>query len=230
MEAEEGAGIIKNETSGQTNGNWSSDPRLRQTSVAVCTASCTLIGTAHVMAQHRLLDDLNTGFVANLHRLGEEFMPLTEVRLLYLGGAKDVALSSHVNKSSILFVAERSDGQLERNGAKEAKGCLLRIKKPLGVRLYMPPYTIEGKMHVGLWQELAQLLDGDTRFLPLTDAVVSPALLTGESAFPFAAVNKNLIVHIGESSEALQRLRHDMQKVLDAEQREATDLVASHHP
>jgi hypothetical protein len=64
----------------------------------------------------------------------------------------------------------------------------------------------------------------------LTDAVVSPALLTGESAFPFLAVNKDLIVHIGELSEALQRLRQDMQKALDSEQREATDPVASRQP
>lgn len=182
------------------------------------------------MAQHRLLDDLNTGFVANLHRLGEDFMPLTEVRLLYPGGAKDVALSSHVRKSNILFVAERTDGQLERNAAKDAKGYLVRVKKPLSVRLYVHPYTIEGKMHVGVWQELAQVLDGDNRFLPLTDAVVSPALLTGESAFPFLAVNKDLIVHIGELSEALQRLRQDMQKALDSEQREEADPVAYPQP
>jgi len=198
--------------------------------VAVCTASCTLIGTAHLMVQHRLLDDLNTGFVANLHRLGEEFLPLTEVRILYPGGAKDVALTSHVRKSSILFVAERSAGPPDRNGAKEGKGHLLRVKKPLSVKLYMPPYTIEGKMHVGLWQELAQALDGDNRFLPMTDVVISPATLGGESAFPFVAVNKDQILHIGELSEALQRLRQDIQRALNAEQREVPDLATHHHP
>ena len=198
--------------------------------MAVCTASCTLIGTAHLMAQHRLLDDLNTGFVANLHRLGEEFLPLTEVRILYPGGAKDVALTSHVRKSSILFVAERSAGPPDRNGPKEAKGHLLRVKKPLSVKVYMPPYAIEGKMHVGLWQELAQALDGDNRFLPMTDVVISPATLGGESAFPFVAVNKDQILHIGELSEALQRLRQDVQRALDAEQLGVPDLLTSHDP
>ena len=169
------------------------------------------------MAQHRLLDDLNTSYVANLHRLGEDFLPLTEVRILYPSGAKDVALTSHVRKSSILFVAERSAGSMERNGTKEAKGHLLRVKKPLSVKLYMPPYAIEGKMHVGLWQELAQALDGDSRFLPMTDVVISPAVLSGESAFPFVAVNKDQMLHIGEMSEALERLRQDMHRALDAE-------------
>ena len=198
--------------------------------MAVCTASCTLIGTAHLMAQHRLLDDLNTGFVANLHRLGEEFLPLTEVRILYPGGAKDVALTSHVRKSSILFVAERSASPPDRNATKEAKGHLLRVKKPLSVKVYMPPYAIEGKMHVGLWQELAQALDGDNRFLPMTDVVISPATLCGESAFPFVAVNKDQILHIGELSEALQRLRQDVQRALDAEQRGVPNLLTSHDP
>ena len=182
------------------------------------------------MPQQRLLDDLNTGFVANLHRLGEEFMPLTEVRILYPSGEKDVAISTHVRKSSILFVAERSAGQPERNGAKEAKAYPSKIKKPLSVKVYISPHTIEGKMHVGLWQELAQALDGDNRFLPMTDVVISPSLITGESTFAFVAINKDQIVHIGELSEALQRLRQDAQRVLSAEQRVVPDLVATHHP
>lgn len=226
----EGACIIETESSERTNGNWACDPRLRQTNVVVCTAGCTLIGTAHLMAQHRLLDDLNSSFVASLHRLGKEYLPLTEVRILYPGGAKDVALTSHVRKSSILFVAERSVTPPERNGAKEAKGHLLRVKKPLGAKAYLPPYSIEGKMHVGLWQELAQALDGDNRFLPMTDVVISPATLSGESAFPFVAMNKEQILHIGELSEALQRLRQDVQRALDAEQREVQDFIASPHP
>jgi hypothetical protein len=181
------------------------------------------------MAQHRLLDELNTSFVANLHRLGAEFMPLTEVRILYPSGAKDVALISHVQKSSILFVAERSAGPLERSGAKEAKGQLLRVKRPLSVKVYMPPYAIEGKMHVGLWQELAQALDGDNRFLPMTDVVISPATLSGESAFHFVAINKDQILHLGELSEALQRLRQGVQRALDAEQREVPAMATSQH-
>jgi predicted amidohydrolase YtcJ len=85
-------------------------------------------------------------------------------------------------------------------------------------------------MHVGLWQELAQALDGDNRFLPMTDVVISPSLISGESTFAFVAINKDQIVHIGELSEALQRLRQDAQRVLSAEKRVVPDLVATHHP
>jgi hypothetical protein len=147
------------------------------------------------MQQQRLLDELNGSFVANLHHLGEGFMPLTEVRVLFPSGEKDIVISTHVRKSNILFVAERGTGQPERSGFKEAKGHPQRIKKPLGARVYMPPYTVEGKMHAGLWQELDQ------------------------------------VVHIGELSEALQRLLQDMHKVLSTEQSVVQDLtVPQCHP
>lgn len=222
-----GAFITRSETSERTNNDWTSDPRLRQTRVVVFTASCTLVGTAHLMAQHRLLDELNTGCVASLHRLGEEFMPLTEVRIWYPTGSRDVALTSHVRKSSILFVAERSAAPPERNAAREVKGHLLRVRKPLCARAYLPPYLLEGKMHVGIWQELAQALDGQNRFLPMTDVTISPPAVIGESSYPFAAINKHQILHICELSEALQRLRQDVQRTLDAGQVQTPNLTTS---
>jgi hypothetical protein len=181
----------------------------------VCTTSCALVGTAHLLAQHRLLDELNGGFVANLYHLGDEFLPLTEVKIVYPAGAQDIALSTHVRKSNILFVAERTAGGYDRNGAREGKGTSYRIKKPLSAKVFVPPYVLEGKMHVALWQELAQALDGDNRFLPMTDVLISPALPSGESSAVFVAVNKEQIVHIGELSEALERLRQDLQKTLE---------------
>ena len=204
---------LKIDSSGQTDVNWSSDPRLRQVNVVVCTTSGTLVGTAHLMRQHRLLDDLNNGFVANLHRLGKDFMPLTEVKILFSSGEKDIAISTHVRKSNILFVVERGVDQPGRSGLKEAKAHLLKVRRPLGAKVYMSVYSLEGKMHAGLWQEPAQVLDGHDSFLPMTDVVISPPLLTGESRFNFVAINKNQIVHIGEQSEALQKLLQDMQKV-----------------
>ncbi len=208
-------GRIKTDTAGENRGNWANDPRLRQTGVVVCTTSCTLVGTAHLMSNHRLLDELNGGFVANLYRLGDEFLPLTEVRMIYPGGAQDIALSTHVRKSNILFIAERGAGLNDRTGPKDGKAASYRIKKPLSAKVFVPPYVLEGKMHVALWQELAQALDGDNRFLPMTDVTISPALPSGEAMAAFAAVNKEQIVHIGELSEALERMRQDVQKALD---------------
>ena len=161
---------------------WHDDTSLVKVPVVVCAAFGTFVGNTYHIEDQRLLDALNGGFVAKALRMGKDFMPLTEVEAYSPTGKRATHPCIYIRKSNILFVAERSDGQLERNSAKDAKGYLVRVKKPLSVRLYMPPYTIEGKLHVGVWQELAQVLDGDNKFLPLTDAVVSPALLTGESA------------------------------------------------
>ncbi len=209
-------GRIKTVSDSANRGSWANDPRLKQAAVVVCTPSCALVGTAHLMAQQRLLDELNGGFVANLYHLGDEFLPLTEVKIVYPGGAQDIALSTHVRKPNILFVAERTAGGYDRTGAREGKGTSYRIKKPLSTKVFVPPYVLEGKMHVALWQELAQALDGDNRFLPMTDVLISPALPSGESATVFVAINKEQIVHIGEMSEALERMRQDLQKTVEA--------------
>ena len=109
------------------------DPRLRQTGVLVCTTSCTLVGTVHLMTQHRLLDELNSGFVANLYHLGDEYLRLTEVRIVSAGGEQDIALSTHVRKPNILFVAERSSGHYDRASARRERA------PPTGSRARSPP-------------------------------------------------------------------------------------------
>ena len=207
-------GCIRTAGDNAYRGTWANDPRLRRATVLVSTPGCVLAGTAHLMARHRLLDELNGGFVAGLYHLGDEFLPLTEVMIAYPGGAQDIALSIHVRKSNILFVAERTGGVYDRAGARDGKGTPCRIKKPLSARVFVPPYVLEGKMHVALWQDLAQALDGDNRFLPMTDVFISPPLPSGDSAAAFVAVNKEQIVHIGELSEALERMRQDLQMTL----------------
>lgn len=197
-------------------GSWSNDPRLRHMTIVVCTTGCTLVGTAHLMAQHRLLDELNDGSVAGLYGLGNEFLPLTETRIFYPGGAQDIALSIHVRKSSILLVAEGPAAGCGAAGPREVKAASYRTRKTLPARALVPPYVLEGKVHVALWEELAGALEGDMRFLPMTDITVSPALPNGESTAAFAAVNTEQIVHISQVSEVLERLRQDAQKTLGA--------------
>jgi hypothetical protein len=51
-----------------------------------------------------------------------------------------------------------------------------------------------------VWQELLHALDGDAKFLPLTNVAVWPELPDGEARFDFVAVNKDQVVYLGESS------------------------------
>jgi Family of unknown function (DUF6812) len=188
-------------------GNWLSDPKLSQVNVVVCAASCTLEGTTYRMEEQRLLDSLCSGFTAGVYRLGKDFLPLTEVRVHLPRGKKEFTPYNFVMKSSILFVAERGGGQPEMDGLQRARKWGMKVKMPLLTRIWIPPYTLVGRMHVAMWQELAHILDGDEVFLPMTSVVVSPALPTGESTFNFVAVNKDRIVRVGDPPRAPQASR-----------------------
>jgi hypothetical protein len=179
-------------------GNWLRDPKLSEVNVVVCTADCTLEGTTYRMEEQRLLDSLCGGFMAGVYRLGWDFLVLTDVQVHLPRGKRESADYNFVMKSSVLFVAERGGGQPEMGGLERAKKWGMKVKMPLLTRIWMPPYTLVGRMHVAMWQELAHILDGEEMFLPMTSVVVMPALPTGESAFNFVAVNKGRIVRVGD--------------------------------
>lgn len=189
---------MRSESAESKAGNWLGDPKLRQVNVVVCTADCTLEGTTYRMQEQRLLDSLCGGFEASVYRLGREFMPLTEVRVHLPRGKKESAAYSLVMKPSILFVAERNGGQEEMDRLERARKWGMKVKMPLLTKVWIPPYTLVGRMHAAMWQELAHILDAEEVFLPMTSVVVTPALPTGESAFSFVAVNRGRIVRVGD--------------------------------
>jgi len=171
---------------------------MRQVPVVVCTATCTFAGHAYRLQQQRLLDALNKKPL----RVGRDFVPLTEVELLFPDGRRAHRASTYVRKANILFVAE--GGQLQREAADAAErrsAAVVRKKKPIAAEVHMPLYVIAGEMHGEMWQELMDTLDGDETFIPLTNVEISPALATGESRFSFVAVNKNQITYVGETSD-----------------------------
>jgi Family of unknown function (DUF6812) len=176
------------------------DAGLTPVNVVVCILECTLSGTTYRMHQQRLLDVLHSSLVANSHRLGKEFVPLTDCDLLFCSGEKEHLGSTHVNKWSILFVAERSGGQPSTSSLPETEGPPFRPKRALSARVRIPPYDLVGKMHADLGQALVHVLDGGQMFLPMTDVIITPPLLTGEWQFSFVAVNKHQIARIEEWS------------------------------
>jgi len=202
------------ESSGDNHGNgWSDgcltavdvgdgwiDAGLTPVNVVVCILECTLSGTTYRMHQHRLLDVLHSSLVANSHRLGKEFVPLTDVDLFFCSGEKERLESTHVNKWSILFVAERSGGQPSASSLAETERPSFRLKRALSARVRIPPYDLVGKMHADPGLALVHVLDGGEMFLPMTDVIITPPLLTGEWQFRFVAVNKHQIARIEEWS------------------------------
>jgi len=201
------------ESAGRTDGKWRDDTGLKRVNAVVVILGCTLSATTYRMQQQRLLDVLNRSFVANCRRIGKEFMPLTEVEAFFSTGEKECLSSTHVNKSSILFVAERSGGQPDRSGIPEAEFNLLRAKKALSARVDIPPHTLVGNMYAELGQELVHVIDGEEEFLPMTDVFIFPPLPTGESKFGFVAINKHQIVRVEESLEVPKMPTNAVRKV-----------------
>jgi hypothetical protein len=187
------------ESAGRADGNWWDDTKLKRVDAVVVILGCTLAATTYRTQHQRLLDVLNRSFVANSHRIGKEFVPLTEVEAFFSTGEKESLASTHINKSSILFIAERRGGRPDRSGVPEAEANLLRAKKALHARVDIPPYILVGKMHADLQQGLVHVIDGEDVFLPMTDVSISPALPTGESQFSFVAINKHQIIRVEES-------------------------------
>ena len=191
-------------SAGRTDGKWRDDTGLKRVNAVVVIPGCALAATTYRMQQQRLLDVLNRSIVANCHRIGKEFIPLTEVEAFFSNGEKEYLASTHVNKSSILFVAERSGGQPDRSGIPEAEFNLLRAKKALSARVDIPPHILVGKMYAELEQELVHVIDGQEVFLAMTDVLIFPPLPTGESEFGFVAVNKHQMVRVEETLEVLK--------------------------
>ena len=217
---------MQSESAASKAGNWLSDPKLSQVNVVVCTADCTLEGTTYRMEEQRLLDSLCGGFMASVYRLGRDFLPLTEVQVHLPRGKKEFTAYNFVMKSSILFVVERGGGQPEMNGLQRAKKWGEKVKMPLLAKVWIPPYTLVGRMHVAMWQELAHILDGEETFLPMTSVVVTPALPTGESTFGFVAVNKDRIVRVGDPPRAPETSRVTRRKASPRKPKVAAKKVA----
>ena len=187
------------EASPQVDSDWWSDANLVEVGVVACASECTATGNTYRMDQQRLLDALNQGFMAYSLPVAKEFMPLTEVNMFLPHGAQKRMESTHIRKGSILFVAERTELLPGTRGGKRPKGYPLKTKKRVGVTVLMPAYSLVGVMYSDMWQQLVHTLDESERFLPLTDVLVSPQLVTGESRFDFVAINKDHIVHLGKS-------------------------------
>ena len=180
--------------------SWHDDTSLIKVPVVVCAVSGTFVGTTYHINDQRLLDALNGGFVAKALRMGKDFMPLTEVEAYAPNGKRATLPCIYIRKSNIFFVGEKRGEKGEAKGAVEGKrrAHLLRRKMQTGTEVHMPPYVLQGNVHIDIWEELLETIDRDQRFMPLTDVRIHPALPGGASAFDFVAVNKYLVAYLSE--------------------------------
>lgn len=186
-------------------GGWQGDPRLSKVPVVVCTISGVYSGLTYRLADQRLLDALNEGFSSRALRMGRDFVPLSDVQAYFPTGTRvQIASrykSTYIRKANIFFVGEPSRCQSETavEARKERRVFRARAKKTIAAEIHISPYILKGQMYAEVWQELLHALDGDAKFLPLTNVTVWPELPDGEARFDFVAVNKDQVVYLGES-------------------------------
>lgn len=183
-------------------GGWQEDPRLSRVPVVVCTISGTYSGLTYRLADQRLLDALNRGFSFRALRMAKDFVPLTDVQAYFPTGTRVKMASryrsTYIRKANILFVGEVSRQQSEI-AADKRRVPRARAKKTIAAEIHISPYVLKGQMYAEVWQELLHALDGNDKFLPLTNVTVWPELPAGEARFDFVAVNKDQVVYLGES-------------------------------
>jgi excisionase family DNA binding protein len=185
----------------------------RQVEVVACTDTCTFEGYTYCAYGQRLLDALNEGFEAANLPVSKDFLPLSGVEVFTTDGVRQHLASTYIRKGSILFVAEKSESRWwSKNNMWPS-----REKVPVGVRVNFSSQTLGGKIHKDTWAQLGDVLEGNDRFLPLTDIEISPTIVTGESKFSFAAINKERIVSVFEDST-------DPSGPVDLKDRTTTDL------
>lgn len=179
--------------------------------VVVCTADFTAVGYTYCLQAQRLLDVLNKGLDQGLASnqtnlrvvVGKDFVPMTDAKVLFRPGEQKYMASIHMRKASILFVAEISGGRPETAGIRQ----LMKVtKKPVSTEVRVPPYHLVGQMHAEIWEQLADHLEGHDKFLPLTNASVTPKLVNVESRFDFVAINKDQVLYIKECSGSTSAL------------------------
>ena len=186
-------------------GGWQGDPRLSQVPVVVCTISGTYSGLTYRLADQRLLDALNEGFASRALRMAKDFVPLTDVQAYFPTGARVQMASryrsTYIRKANIFFVGEasRQQNDLVAESTEKRRAPRTRAKKTIAAEIHISPYILKGQMYAEIWQELLHALDGDEKFLPLTNVTVWPELPASEARFDFVAVNKDQVVYLGES-------------------------------
>ena len=135
-------------------GSFAPPPPLR---VTVVTSALVIQGTLHTRFR-RITDVLN--------KPGAEHLMLTDVTFMEVGSRRVIAgpAVAQVQIDDILFV--HTTGSTE-SGSSEHRTS----KQPIKSVLLLPPFTVEGQIHLGYEPDIAQALDGlNGRFIPVTGA------------------------------------------------------------
>jgi hypothetical protein len=171
----------------------------RQFDVLVCTGELIFSGCVQCDFSQRLIDALNEGVRAETRSRIRDFLSLTNVTITDLKGDTTSVARLHISKNNIIFVAQASS----MTPGKPLSSYPFKQKLPVTIAAYTAgtassPYMMSGCIYIDTWGQITDTLETEERFLPLTQAEITPAMPGNRSYFDFVALNKERIISIGE--------------------------------
>jgi hypothetical protein len=187
-------------TTGQCNtAVWRKLGSAMSTRVVVGTAGQTISGLITLDRSERLLDVLNHGTMADVRKLPDDFLMLSDVEIISADGLKKhVSPQCLLAKAGILFVAEKNLSDYEASNIFDNHSPFYQQKKAFRVEISLPSVSIDCLVHVIPWQRAIDVVNTERKFLPVTDGMLSGRLGTGDSHFGFMAVNRDQIIYVEE--------------------------------
>jgi hypothetical protein len=182
----------------------------KQYEILVCAGELMFGGLFKCNISQRLIDALNEGVRESPLSKMVDFLLLQDVTMTDIGGHQKKFNQIYVAKNNIIFIAQVSS---------EVKGRKLsaypyRHKQPVGVtiytaqiyqaQVYASPYVLKGQIYVETWGQVADTIESNDRFLPLTDVEVDTVLPGGGKHFDFVAINKERMISICEGPGSTQ--------------------------
>lgn len=172
----------------------------KQFEVLVCTGELLFRGTLRAEFSQRLIDALNEGVRTDASSKVVGFLPLMNVSMTGIKGSEKNFPRIYVAKNNIVFVARIPGGREE----PPLRSYPFREKLPVNVMAYAArvsdtQYTLGGRIYVETWGQVIDTVESESRFIPLTQVEIYPALPGAGSKFDFVALNKEHIISICES-------------------------------
>lgn len=176
----------------------------RQTKVLVCTSEMIFEGNFSCNISQRLIDALNEGVRENQMSRLVNFLSMTDVTIWDVNGKVRKTERIYVAKNNVIFVAQKSSDAED----KRLSSYPYRKKLAAGVTIYAAqaimsqkcavPYILKGQLYVETWGQVADTIETEDMFLPMTQVEIEPAPAGQGRTFDFVAVNKARIISICE--------------------------------
>jgi hypothetical protein len=126
------------------------------------------------------------------------FLELTDVTVRNADGGEEKLDYFFVNKSTVQLAVTLGGADSGRGigGNKGSRPYPFVKKSPLSVVIKTQDYIINGDMYFKNYQSVWQVLEDTPIFLPLTNVQVRTLAKDASEVFPFAVVNKMLILSL----------------------------------